>query len=365
MIYFNCLNMKLTPFFCSNINIVKVLAELGSGIDAVSAGKVYRAIQGGIRPEDIVFAGVGKTKDEMRYALENGVEEFSVESIPEMIALNEVALDLGKKAKFSLRVNPDIDAKTHDKISTGRKEDKFGVNINHAKEIYDRAAKLKGLEIYGISTHIGSQITDIKPFKDAFTKLRELFIELKKDYDLKSLDFGGGVGISYDNEKLINLDDYAKLIKDLTHDLNVKITIAPGRSIIGDAAILVTEVIYIKETDHKKFAIIDAAMNDLMRPGLYDAYHQIIQVRKKEENEETYEVVGPVCESTDILGKKRIFQNLQAGDLLAICNAGAYGASLSNEYNSRPLIPEILINDNQSELIRKRPDFQDMIELER
>lgn len=350
----------------ANINLVKVLTNLGSGIDAVSAGEIFRAIKAGANPKKIVFAGVGKTKEEMTYALQNGVEEFSVESVPEMILLNEVALELGAKAKFSLRVNPNVDANTHDKISTGRKGDKFGVDIDQAPEIYNMAAKLEGLQIYGISTHIGSQITEIEPFKLAFEKLRQLCLDLREQgHNIESLDFGGGIGINYKNETLLEISQYAKLLKDLTHDLNVKITIAPGRSLVGNAGILVTQVIFIKETAVKNFAIIDAAMNDLMRPGLYDAYHEVLPVKNKIGSKNTYDLAGPICETTDILAKSRQFSDLAAKDLLAIKSAGAYGSTMSNEYNARALIPEVLVDDNNFKIIRRRPTFDEMIRFEK
>lgn len=350
---------------CGNINLVKILAENQSGIDAVSAGEIYRALKAGIDPKKIVFAGVGKTKEEMIFALENQVEEFSVESESEMFALNEVALKMNKKAKFSLRVNPNVDAKTHDKISTGRKGDKFGVDIDFAKEIYQKARNLPGLEIYGISTHIGSQITQIQPFQNAFLKIRELFLELKKDgFDIKSLDFGGGIGINYNGEITINISDYAKIIKEIVKDLGVKLTIAPGRAIIGNAGLLVTKVIYVKQTVAKNYAIIDAAMNDLARPGLYDSYHEVVLEALNNNPKEIYDLAGPVCESTDILARNRELNSLTQGDLILILSAGAYGSSMSNEYNSRPLIPEILVGDDKFKIIRKRPTFDEMLRLE-
>ncbi len=350
---------------CGNVNLVKILAQNQSGIDAVSAGEIYRALKAKIDPKKIVFAGVGKTKEEMVFALENGVEEFSVESESEMFALNEVALKMNKKAKFLLRVNPNVDAKTHDKISTGRKGDKFGVDIDFAKEIYQKARNLPGLEIYGISTHIGSQITQVQPFQNAFLKIRELFLELKKDgFDIKSLDFGGGIGINYNGETTIKISDYAKIIKEIVKDLGVKLTIAPGRAIIGNAGLLVTKVIYVKQTVAKNYAIIDAAMNDLARPGLYDSYHEVILETLNNNPKETYDLAGPVCESTDILAKNRELNSLTQGDLILILSAGAYGSSMSNEYNSRPLIPEILVDGDEFKIIRKRPTFDEMLRLE-
>lgn len=353
----------------ANINLVRVLSDLGSGIDAVSAGEIFRAKKANIDPKKIVFAGVGKTKDELEYALKEGVEEFSVESIPEMFLLNEVAISLGKKAKFSLRVNPDVDAKTIDKISTGRKTDKFGVDIDLAREIYNQASKLDGLDVCGISTHIGSQITTLEPFQKAFKKIRDLCLQLKEDgHEINNLDFGGGIGIVYKDESCEEFDnllqDYANLISDLTKDLNVKITIAPGRSIVGNIGVLVTKVNFIKETSAKNFVIIDAAMNDLMRPGLYDSYHEILPVSKKDGEVKEYDLAGPVCESTDIMAKNRKIPDPKSGDLIAICSAGAYGSSLSNEYNCRPLIPEIMVDGDDFRVIRKRPSFEEMVRLE-
>jgi len=353
----------------ANINLVRILSDLDSGIDAVSAGEIYRAKRSNIDPKKIVFAGVGKTRQELEYALQEGVEEFSVESIPEMFLLNEVAISLGKKAKFSLRVNPDVDAKTIDKISTGRKSDKFGVDIDLAREIYSKASKLEGLDVCGISTHIGSQITTLEPFQKAFKKIRDLCLQLKEDgHEISNLDFGGGIGIVYKDESSKEFDsllqNYANLIADLTKDLNVKITIAPGRSLVGNIGVLVTKVNFIKETSAKNFVIIDAAMNDLMRPGLYDSYHEILPVSKKEGVIKEYDLAGPVCESTDIMAKNRKMVDPKSGDLIAICSAGAYGSSLSNEYNCRPLIPEVMVDGSNFRVIRKRPSFEEMIRLE-
>ncbi len=348
-----------------NLSIVKILAGLGSGIDAVSAGEVHRAIKAGINPKKIVFAGVGKTKSEIKFALEQGVEEFSCESLSEMFALNEVAVSLSKKIKFSLRVNPNVDAKTHDKISTGRKGDKFGVDIELAEEVYAKASKLEGLEIHGISTHIGSQITSLEPFEAAFLKLSQLCTKLRKNgHNIQSLDFGGGIGVSYKDEKIIDVNDYAKIIKKIAKDLNVKITIAPGRAMIANSGLMLAEIIYIKETEHKNFVIINAAMNDLARPGLYDSYHEILPVVKKFGEKLKCDVVGPICESTDVLAKNRELINPKPQDLMIFLTAGAYGSSMSNEYNCRPLIPEILVDGDNFKIIRKRPSYDEMLNLE-
>lgn len=348
-----------------NIHLVKILSELGAGIDAVSAGEVFRGIKAKVNPKKIVFAGVGKTREEMEYALKNGVEEFSVESVAEMFLLNEVATLLNKKAKFSLRVNPNVDAKTHDKISTGRKGDKFGVDIEKAEEIYAQASKLPGLEIHGIAMHIGSQITVLEPFKLAFKKLRELCLKLKENgHKISALDFGGGIGILYKNENTLLLNDYAKLIKEMIAGLNVSVTIAPGRAMVGNAGVLVTKVVFLKETGVKNFVIIDAAMNDLMRPGLYGSYHEILPAIKKNGAKAIFDLAGPVCESTDILAQGRELVNPKSDDLIIFCSAGAYGSSMSNEYNCRPMIPEVLVDDVNFGVIRRRPSFEEMLHLE-
>ena len=349
-----------------NIHLVKILSDLGSGIDAVSAGEIFRALKAKIDPKKIVFAGVGKTREEIEYALENGVDEFSVESIPEIFLLNEVAGSLKKKAKFSLRVNPNVDAKTHDKISTGRKGDKFGVDIDLAEEIYAKAAKLPNLEVYGIAMHIGSQITTIEPFEKAFAKLRDLCLTLNKQgHKIKSLDFGGGIGILYKNEQTLPLQDYANLIKKTIAGLDVKVTITPGRAMVGNTGILVTKTTFIKETATKNFIVIDAAMNDLMRPGLYGSYHDVLPVTKKHGVKRIYDFAGPVCESTDILAQGREVVTPKSGELFAFCSAGAYGASMSNEYNCRPMIPEVLVDGDSFKVIRRRPTFEEMLHLEK
>jgi diaminopimelate decarboxylase len=349
----------------SNINLVKILASKNAGIDAVSAGEIFRALKSGINPKKIVFAGVGKTAEEISFALENGVEEFSIESESELYLLNKISKKLDKIAKIAIRVNPNIDANTHDKISTGRKGDKFGIDIDQSLEIYKIAKNLDNIQIFGISTHIGSQITSLEPFKKAFAKIRELYFDLKKEnIKIKNFDLGGGIGICYNDEKIINLSDYAQIIKEITKDLDISLTLAPGRVIIADAGILISKIIHIKNTSYKNFMIIDAAMNDLARPSLYDAYHKIIAITQKKGEAEKYEIVGGICESSDIFGKDREFINAKSDDLIAILDAGAYGSSMSNEYNSRNLIPEILVKDSEFRIIRRRPSFAEMIRLE-
>lgn len=356
-----CYAIKANP----NVNIAKIFAEFGAGVDAVSQGEVFRALKAGITPSKIVFAGVGKTAEEMRFSLQNGVVEFSIESEPELFLLSKVAKDLGLTAKIALRVNPNVDAKTHSKISTGKKGDKFGIDIEDAPRIYEVARGLDNIEVFGISTHIGSQITSLEPFQRAFTKVKELCLELRsKGFKIETLDLGGGIGILYNEETPILISDYANLIKEIIKDLNVNLTIAPGRAMVGNAGILVSEVVYIKKTAQKDFVIIDAAMNDLMRPGLYDSFHKVIPVIQKTGSEAKFDVAGPVCESTDILAKNRDLIDPQSGDLIAFLSAGAYGASMSNEYNSRPLIPEVLVDKNQFTIIRRRPSYEEMIKLE-
>lgn len=349
----------------SNLNILKILAGLGAGADVLSQGEIWRSLKAGINPKKIVFAGVGKSREEITFALKNGVEEFSIESEAELYLLSEVANYLGKTAKIAVRVNPDVDAKSHKKISTGRKGDKFGIDIEIAPEIYHKAQKLPGIEIFGISTHIGSQITSIAPFEAAFLKIRELCLNLKNQgFNIENLDLGGGVGILYNDETPLIISEYAKMIKEITRDLNVKLTLAPGRSIVGNAGIMVSKVIYIKETAERNFVIIDAAMNDLMRPGLYDSYHKVIPVYEKKGEEGKFDVAGPVCESTDILAKNRDLIEPKSEELLAFLSCGAYGASMSNEYNSRPLIPEVLVDGNKFQIIRRRPSYEEMTALE-
>ena len=347
-----------------NLHLVKILAQMQSGIDAVSAGEIFVALQAGIDPKKIVFAGVGKTKEEIEFALKNNVDEFSVESEAEMYLLNNIALALNKTAKFSLRVNPNVDAKTHHKISTGKKGDKFGVDIEQALELYQTASRLKGLEIYGLAMHIGSQITSLQPFENAFAKMRETFLQLQaKNIKIKSLDFGGGIGILYHNESAINLDDYCQLLKKTCDGLSVKVVIAPGRAIIGDAGLMITKTLFLKPTATKNYIIIDSALNDLMRPGLYGSYHEILAVNKRLGDKNNFDFAGPVCESTDILASNRYLSTPKVDDLFAFCSAGAYGSSMASEYNFRPLIPEVLVDDNDFKIIRRRPSYQEMLRL--
>lgn len=350
----------------SNQAVIKVLADAGAGMDVVSGGEYFRAKAAGVAGEKIVFSGVGKTVDEMRLALEGGIRQFNVESEPEMIVLDQVAQSLDVVAPITVRVNPDVDAKTHAKISTGKKEDKFGIPISRAREVYAMAAKLPGLKVIGIDVHIGSQLTDLAPFEAAYLKVAELTAQLRADgHEISRLDLGGGLGIPYarSNEAPPLPSDYGALIKRTFEDLDVEIEIEPGRLISGNAGLMVSKVIYIKDGEDRQFMIIDGAMNDLIRPAMYEAHHDIVPVTepKVATAPATYDIVGPVCESGDTFAKSRAMAPVKADDLIAFRSAGAYGAVMASEYNSRPLIPEVLVNGDQFAVIRARPTYEEMI----
>ncbi len=350
----------------SNQAILKTLARLGAGMDVVSGGEYLRAKAAGVPGDRIVFSGVGKTRDEMTMALEGGIRQFNVESEPEMEVLNDVALELGVIAPITIRVNPDVDAKTHAKIATGKSENKFGIPISRAREIYAWAKTLKGLDVVGIDVHIGSQLTDLAPFELAYQKVAELTKTLREDgHDIRRLDLGGGLGIPYEktNETPPSPTDYGAMVKRVLGDLGCEIEIEPGRLIAGNAGLLVSSVIYVKEGEDRKFLILDSAMNDLIRPAMYDAYHDIVPVAEPAvaSDKEPYDVVGPVCESGDTFAKGRELVSQSAGDMVAFRSAGAYGAVMSSEYNTRPMIPEVLVNKNQFAVIRARPSFDEMI----
>lgn len=350
----------------SNQAILKTLAALGAGMDVVSGGEYARAIAAGVPGDRIVFSGVGKTREEMHAALSGGIRQFNVESEPEMRALSEVAVSLGMKAPIAVRVNPDVDAKTHAKIATGKSENKFGIPISRARAVYGEAAALPGLEVVGIDVHIGSQLTDLAPYRTAFEKVAELTDALRADgHDIRRLDLGGGLGIPYSqgNEAPPLPVEYGNLIKEVLGDKGCEIEIEPGRLVVGNAGILLSETIYVKSGEDRDFLILDAAMNDLLRPAMYDAHHDIVPVIQPEPGAErqAYDVVGPICESGDTFAKGRLMTPLAAGDLVAFRSAGAYGAVMSSEYNSRPLIPEVLVNGDQFAVIRARPSFDEMI----
>ncbi|MBE0453467.1 diaminopimelate decarboxylase [Roseovarius autotrophicus] len=350
----------------SNQAILRTLAALGAGMDVVSGGEYARAIAAGVPGERIVFSGVGKTREEMRVALLGGIRQFNVESEPEMRALSEVAASLGKVAPITIRVNPDVDAKTHAKIATGKSENKFGIPIAKARAVYAEAARLPGLEVVGIDVHIGSQLTDLAPFRAAYEKVAELTGVLRADgHDIRRLDLGGGLGIPYtrSNEAPPLPTDYGTLIREVLGHLGCEIEIEPGRLIVGNAGVLVSGVIYVKEGEGRDFLILDAAMNDLIRPAMYDAHHDIVPVIEPVPGAEPrpYDVVGPVCESGDTFARARQMPPVAAGDLVAFRSAGAYGAVMASEYNTRPLIPEVLVNGRDFAVIRARPSFDEML----
>ncbi|MCH2037940.1 MAG: diaminopimelate decarboxylase [Rickettsiales bacterium] len=346
----------------SNQSVLKTLANEGAGGDAVSEGEIRRAIAAGIPAKKIVFSGVCKTQEEMAYALDQGIMQFNVESEPELLLLNEVALSKSLKAPIAIRINPDVDAKTHEKISTGKKENKFGVAWEQARDIYSKAAALEGIDVQAISTHIGSQLLDLTPFKDAFSRISELVSLLKQDgHHIKRLDLGGGLGIPYNAENPPSPADYADMTIEAVKHLDCELVFEPGRLIAGNSGILVSKVIYVKQSDTKSFTIIDAAMNDLIRPSLYDAYHHIIPVVMNNNPEFVTDFVGPVCETGDTFAKDYHISSLSAGDVVAFRSAGAYGAVMSNTYNSRLLIPEVLVKGNQFQVIRKRRTYDELI----
>jgi diaminopimelate decarboxylase len=350
----------------SNLAVLATLARLGAGMDVVSEGEFRRALAAGVPGERIVFSGVGKTPAEMRFALGHGVRQFNVESAEELEVLSAIAASMGKVAPITLRVNPDVDAKTHAKIATGKSENKFGVPIAAARAVYARAAALPGIEVMGVDVHIGSQLTDLAPFEAAFLKVAELTRLLRDDgHDIRRLDLGGGLGIPYQrsNEAPPLPLEYGALIRRTVGDLGCEIELEPGRLIAGNAGVLISEVIYRKKGEGREFLILDAAMNDLIRPALYDAWHDVIAVREPAPGTPLapVDIVGPVCESGDTFAKAREMPPLGSGDLVAFRSAGAYGAVMSSEYNTRPLAPEVMVNGDHFAVVRARPTFDEML----
>ncbi len=344
----------------SNLAVLNVLARLGSGFDIVSGGELRRVIAAGGEPSKVVFSGVGKSADEMRYALELGIRCFNVESLPELERLNDVAGEAGVRAPVSIRVNPDVDAKTHPYISTGLKENKFGIDIENAEAVYQRAAKLPHINVQGIDCHIGSQLSDISPFVDALDRVLLLIDNLAaQGIHLRHIDMGGGLGITYRDEAPPSPADYAAAILTPLKERGLEIVLEPGRAIAGNAGILLTQVEYLKLGEAKSFAIVDAAMNDLLRPALYGAWQDIIPLELRDNSDQAgvYDVVGPVCETGDFLGKDRQL-NIEAGDVLAVCSAGAYGFGMSSNYNSRPRVAEVMVDGDQYTVVRKRETLE-------
>jgi len=350
----------------SNIAILKILGDLGAGMDVVSGGEYLRAKAAGISGDKIVFSGVGKTREEMELAIKNGIRQFNVESEAELKVLNEVALSLGAIAPITLRVNPDVDAKTHAKIATGKSENKFGIPISKAQEVYSIAASMEAIDVVGIDVHIGSQLTDLEPFRLAYKKVAELTKMLRQDgHNIRRLDLGGGLGIPYENSNQIppTPEDYAKVIHETVGDLDCEIEIEPGRLLAGNAGLMVSSVIYNKSGEGRDFMIVDAAMNDLIRPAMYEAYHEIIPVIETTGSPEIrdYDIVGPVCETGDTFANKRALTPVADGEMVAFRSAGAYGAVMASEYNTRPLIPEVLVYGDQFSIIRDRPSIEAII----
>lgn len=346
----------------SNLAILKIISNLGGGVDIVSGGELYRALQAGIDPSKIVYSGVGKKQAEIEYALASNILMFNVESAQELAEINACAEKRHKRAAIALRVNPDVDPLTHPHISTGLKENKFGLAAENALEQYRLAKTCSNLDIIGISCHIGSQVTQMSPFLEAFSQVKKIVQILRHEgIEIKYIDLGGGLGIRYHREEPPLPAEYAQAILAAKDELDCVFIFEPGRVIIGNAGVLVTEVLYTKENNDKKFLIVDAGMNDLIRPSIYNSYHEIKPVSKQQREEVFADVVGPICESGDFLAKKRKLPAFARGELMAVMSAGAYGFTMSSNYNSRPRVPEVLVKDHQFFLIRKREDYADLI----
>jgi diaminopimelate decarboxylase len=354
----------------SNQSVLKTLAKLGAGSDVVSGGELKRALAAGFAPDKILFSGVGKTEAELRQALAADILCINVESEPELELLSRLAAEMGRIARVSVRINPDVDSGSHAKISTGRSENKFGVPLARARAVYARAAKLPGLKVTGVDVHIGSQITDLKPMEAAFRLLADFVQTLRADgHTISHVDFGGGLGIPYHLDRTAPPEPaaYAAMVKRVAHNLGCRLMFEPGRMIVGNAGILVSRVIYVKHGDARNFVVIDAAMNDLIRPTLYEAHHDILPVRLAEPDARAIvaDVVGPVCETGDYLALGRKLAEPKPGDLLALMTAGAYGAVQSSSYNTRPLIPEVLVKDDQYAVVRPRLEVDALIAMDK
>lgn len=364
----------LSPTICfalkanGNQAVVRTLADLGAGADVVSEGELFRAIAAGVPPSRIVFSGVGKTKAEIRTALEHGIWQLNAESLPELDALSEVATALGRTAQIVLRVNPDVDAKTHAKISTGKKENKFGIDWDHVRDAYARAAALPGVEPLGLAVHIGSQLNDLAPFRAAFTKLAEMVAALRADgHTVSRLDLGGGLGVSYRGDAPPDLAGYARIVRETVGGLGCHLAFEPGRWMVADAGVLVARTTYVKDGTTRRFLILDAAMNDLIRPALYEAWHEIRPVREPAADATIapVDVVGPVCETGDTFAVGRPMPPVEAGDLVAFMNAGAYGAVMASTYNARPLLAEVMVRAERFAVVRPRQTIAELIAADR
>lgn len=351
----------------SNQAVIRAFASLGAGADVVSGGELQRALEAGVPPHKIVFSGVGKTREEIAQALKAGILQLNAESESELDLISSIAVELGATARVSLRINPDVDARTHQKISTGRKQDKFGIGIHRAEEVYARAAALPNLEPVGLAVHIGSQLLTVEPYRAAFSRMADVVRSLRAaGQKVHRLDLGGGVGITYQNEEPPHFDDYAAVVRETVGDLDCALVFEPGRSMIGNAGILVSRVLYVKQGGERPIVIVDAAMNDLTRPAMYDAYHAIVPVKRPQNglDYEDIDVVGPICESGDTFAVSRPLPPLKPGDLVAFGSAGAYGAVMSSAYNSRPPAPEVLVSGDRFAIVRNRPTIEDLIRQE-
>ena len=348
----------------ANLGVIRTFADLGSGADVVSEGELRKALAGGIPADKIVFSGVGKTRSELAYALDCGIMQLNVESLPELEALSEIAVSKGVTADIAIRINPDVDARTHEKISTGKSENKFGINASQAPAAFARAAELPGVNPVSVAVHIGSQLTDLEPFRIAFERVAALVGELRGlGHDIKRVDLGGGLGIPYREEKIPLPIDYAAVVKSAVGNLGCRLMFEPGRMLVGNAGILVSRVIYVKQGGTRRFVIVDAAMNDLMRPAMYDAWHEIKPLKQPENGVamEPADVVGPACESSDTFARQRPLPPVCDGDLMAIFTAGAYGAVMASTYNARLLAPEVLVRGPEWSVVRPRPSYDEML----
>jgi diaminopimelate decarboxylase len=351
----------------SNQAVIALLAARGAGADVVSEGEMRRTLAAGIPASKTVYSGVAKTVHEIEFALRQNIRQFNVESEPELEAINATAVRLGKKAKVAFRINPDVNAGTHEKISTGKSENKFGVAWQLARYAYEIAGRLPGIEVCGIDLHIGSQIMSLTPFSHAFARIAELAEELRDDgHTISTIDLGGGLGVNYDeqNDDAPTVVEYARVIKDTLGHLGCSLIVEPGRSLVGNAGILVGSVIYIKQSLSSTFLIIDAAMNDFLRPSMYDSYHSIVGGRAKGAPDVLYDIVGPVCETGDTFARQRRLPAQEAGDLIVIEGTGAYGSVMASSYNTRPLVPEVLVDGDEFRVIRKRPSYDSLIGLD-
>jgi len=352
----------------SNLAVIATLGALGAGADVVSEGEIRKALAAGITPDRIVFSGVGKTERELRFALETGVHEINVESESELHLLSKVATEVGRDARIAIRVNPDVDAKTHEKISTGRKENKFGIDIDKAEEIYALAASLPGILPTTVAVHIGSQLTDLEPYRLAFRRVAELVERLRElGHDISAIDLGGGLGIPYESEEPPLPDAYAAMAAEEIAHLNCPVMLEPGRMIVGNAGILLSRTLVVKQGEEKRFLILDAAMNDLIRPALYNGHHTLRPVTEAPQDTvfSPADIVGPVCESGDTFAKDRLMPPVAEGDLVAFGSAGAYGAVMASIYNSRPLVPEVLVDGDSYAIVRPRQTYEELVGMDR